>query len=126
MRFAAFNRACARLPLAFKTVQWRGAHVWKAGTPETFKMFAIGVPPSEDDEAPCPITLKVSEAIYPILLELDGVGQAPHLKAGGWLRINEPSAIDDETLAQHLANSHALAVASMTKKMRAALGLGAA
>lgn len=123
MKLGAYDRACAALPASFKTIQWHGAHVWKVGRADAFKVFAIGVPASEDDEAPCPITLKVSEAVFPILMALDGVGSAPHLRDGGWLRVQEPSAIDDATLAEHIAGSHRLVSAKLTRKVRGELGL---
>ena len=123
MRLAAFDRACGALPTTFKTIQWRGAHVWKVGDASAFKMFAIGAPETDAGDAPCPITLKVGEDIHPILMELDGVGPAPHLPSGGWLRVEEPSAIDDATLAEHLAASYRFAVAGLTKATRQRLGL---
>ena len=123
MRLAAFDRACGALPATFKTIQWRGAHVWKVGDAAAFRMFAVGAPETDGDEAPCPITLKVGEAIHPILMELEGVGRAPHLPSGGWLRVEHPSAIDDATLAGHLATSHRLAVAGLTRRVRVELGL---
>ncbi len=124
MKLQAYNEACAALPVAFKTIQWRGAHVWKVGDVANFKVFAIGVPSDGTDDAACRITLKVGLDVHPILMELDGVGAAPHLRLGGWLSVSHPSAIDDETLAHHLATSHRLAAASLTKRQRAALGLG--
>ena len=123
MKLDAYHAACGALPHAFKTVQWQGSHVWKVGDAKAFKVFAIGVPGSAADDAPCRITLKVGPDIHPILMELEGVGAAPHLRSGGWLSVSHPSAIDDETLTHHLAGSHRLAAAGLTKRQRTALGL---
>lgn len=123
MLLGPYNAACAALPATFKVVQWHGSHVWKVGDAAASKVFAIGTPLTDADDAPCGITLKVGLDLAPILLELDGVGGAPHLARGGWIKVQHPSLVDDETLTHHLGRSHALMAGALTRKKRADLGL---
>lgn len=119
---AAYDAACAALPATFKTIQWRGCHVWKVGTPDSFKLFAIGVP-SPDADNLARITLKVGADMLPFLMERDGVGSAPHLRQGGWVQITCGRDVGDDDIAAYLGQSHRLMVQALPKKVREPLGL---
>ena len=119
MKLEQFDAFCGNLPHAQMVVQWMGSHVWKVGG----KVFAIGTPKTEAPDAPCPFTIKTDEMAFGFLREEEGVGIAPHLPRGNWLRFGEECAIDDDDLTGYIERSYALIVASLPKAKRAELGL---
>jgi predicted DNA-binding protein (MmcQ/YjbR family) len=119
-----FNAICGALPHAEKVIQWMGSHVWKVGG----KVFAIGAPGPDEHgnqpgDTPCPFTIKTDETAHAFLREEQGVGPAPHLPRGNWLRIEPECSIDTESLAGYIARSHGLIAATLTKAKRAEMGL---
>ncbi|EKF17515.1 MmcQ/YjbR family DNA-binding protein [Nitratireductor pacificus] len=116
MRFEDFNRVCASLPHTTHVVQWGGSQVWKVGG----KVFAIGS--GGEDLA---ISFKCSEIAFDILKEQPGLRPAPYLASRGmkWIQRQTAEAMDDDALADYLAESHRLVAAGLTKKVRAELGL---
>ncbi|MEO0636836.1 MAG: MmcQ/YjbR family DNA-binding protein, partial [Pseudomonadota bacterium] len=85
MKLATFDAICGALPKSEMVIQWMGSHVWKVGG----KVFAIGVPQQESPDAPCPFTIKTDENAFGFLREEAGVGPAPHLPRGNWLRFSD-------------------------------------
>ncbi|MEO0498012.1 MAG: MmcQ/YjbR family DNA-binding protein [Pseudomonadota bacterium] len=119
MNLAQFDSCCSALPQSEMVIQWMGSHVWKVGG----KVFAIGVPSAETPDAPCPFTIKTDEMAFGFLREETGVGPAPHLPRGNWLRFGEDCQIDAGDLAGYIERSHALIVAALPKAKRAELGM---
>lgn len=114
----AYNAFCASLPATHHVVQWGGAHVWKVGT----KVFAVGGW-SDDDELA--VTFKCSPQSYDILKEQPGLRPAPYLASRGmkWIQMTSEETLSVEDLKAYLMQSHRLAAANLTKKVRAELGL---
>ncbi|WP_367717818.1 MmcQ/YjbR family DNA-binding protein [Nitratireductor sp. GISD-1A_MAKvit] len=113
-----FNAVCGALPHATHVVQWGGAHVWKVGG----KVFAIG---SQGAEGKLGISFKCSELAFDVLREQPGLRPAPYLASRGmkWIQRQTDEAMDDEALAEYLAESHRLVALGLTRKLRQELGL---
>lgn len=118
-----FNQVCGALPHSTKVIQWMGSHVWKVGG----KVYAIGTPGTKAEhqagETPCAFTIKTDEHTEQFLREIEGVGTAPHLKRGHWLRFETVCDMEEDGLRQLIAQSHRIIASRLTKKMQADLGL---
>jgi len=112
-----FDAFCGSLPATTHVVQWGGASVWKVGG----KVFALA--PCVEDTAYLPVSFKASALAYEVLLQQPGIVKAPYLSRGQWLRVESENAMDDDTLKSHIAESHNLIAAKLTKKMQGELGL---
>lgn len=112
-----FNQFCAGLPATSHVVQWGGADVWKVGG----KVFAIC---GWNDGADA-FTFKVSKIAFEVLQHSPGIRPAPYLAARGmsWLQHYAAPGLSDAELRRHIALSHQLVAAGLTKKKRAELGL---
>lgn len=112
-----FNRFCAGLPATSHVVQWGGADVWKVGG----KVFAIC---GWNDGADA-FTFKVSKIAFEVLQDSPGIRPAPYLAARGmsWLQHYAAPGLSDAELRRHIALSHQMVAAGLTKKKRAELGL---
>ncbi len=112
-----FNSFCATLPAANHVVQWGNADVWKAGP----KVFAICGRAGGRDA----FTFKVGDIAFEVLSDSPGIRPAPYLAARGmkWVQVYRDGALSDAALRAHVADSHALVVAGMTRRLRAQLGL---
>lgn len=117
MTLDEFNSFCATLPATTHVVQWRGADVWKVGD----KLVAIG----RIREGQPGSTFKVTELGFEVLSEMPGLRPAPHLASRGlkWIQHYGPPGLSDDALKAHITASHEMAVARLTRKARAALGL---
>ena len=113
-----FNRFCKSLPAATHVVQWGGSDVWKVGG----KVFAIC---GDDYDGVAGITFKVSDLAYEILRSEPGLRPAPYLASRGlkWIQRHRKPGPGTKEMRAHLAASHALVVAGLTKKARAGLNL---
>ncbi|MBW3096463.1 MmcQ/YjbR family DNA-binding protein [Pseudohoeflea coraliihabitans] len=118
MQLEEFDRLCAALPATHTVVQWGGAHVWKVGA----KVFALA---REGEGGACHVTFKASEMAWEIFRDAHGVRPAPYLATRGmkWLQWCDDRTIDEATLCDLIAESHALVTAKLTKKARSELGL---
>ena len=124
-----FNTVCGALPHSTKVIQWMGSHVWKVGG----KVFAIGTPhcnrgTKPEDQAgdtPTSFTIKTEEHAAQFLREIEGIGIAPHLKRGNWLKFSLDCDMDEDGLKAYIEQSHRLIARSLTKKMRQELGFDA-
>lgn len=114
-----YNAFCRSLAATTHVVQWGGADVWKVGG----KVFAIGG--WSDGPAPT-VTFKCSEMAFDILKEQPGCRPAPYLASRGmkWIQRYSDETLDDAALKDYLRESHRLAAANLTRKLRAELGLG--
>lgn len=117
MKRDEFNRFCEAKRGSTHVVQWGNADVWKIGG----KVYALcGWNDGHDA-----FTFKVSEMIYEALQDQPGYRPAPYMASRGmtWLQIHEPDQVPDADIRQHIDASFDMAVARLTKKARAELGL---
>jgi predicted DNA-binding protein (MmcQ/YjbR family) len=116
-----FNRFCKSLPHTSYVMQWGGAHVWKVGGAKG-KVFAIAW---DEGERGSHFTFKCSKMSYDILKEQEGLRPAPYLASRGmpWIQRVDDTSMDDAALKDYLRESHRLAAANLTKKLRLELGL---
>lgn len=122
MTLDQYNAYCDTLPSTFHVVQWGDADVWKVGTPERFKVFAIGGHEGVNGPA---VTFKVSEIAWEILRDASGCRPAPYLASRGmkWIQADLKGGLKAKELKQYIEASHALMAASLPKKVQRELGL---
>lgn len=115
-----FNHFCAALPATSHVVQWGGAQVWKVGG----KVFAIG---GWGKDAPA-FTFKVSDIAFEVLQEQPGLRPAPYLASRGlkWIQHYGEPGLSEPELQAHIAESHRIVAAGLSKKKQRELGLLAA
>ena len=100
------------LPMTFVTEQWMGAQVFKVGTSERFKMFAILRPGSGE------VTVKCPDGDTRDLLIEAGVARAhSHLPRGGWAVLLCGEMEADDILAR-VEESYEVVRASLPKAFR--------
>ena len=121
----AFDAFCASLPATFHVVQWGGATVWKVGTGEQSKVFAIA---GWGDGSHPAYTFKVSPIAYEMLREEPGLRPAPYLASRGmkWIQQHGAPGLGEQDLKAYLAESHRLASLNLTRKLQRSLGLNQA
>jgi len=112
------NAFCASLPAATHVVQWGGADVWKVGG----KVFAIA---RAQDNGEVAVSFKCSPLAFDILREQPGLRPAPYLASRGmkWIQWQTPESMPDDALRDYLRESHRLAAAGLTRRLRLELGL---
>jgi len=122
LTYREFNAFCGSLPATSYVVQWGGSHVWKVGSPDKGKVFAIGG--WERGHQPG-ITFKVSEIAWEMLRDAPGCRPAPYLASRGmkWIQSFDQPGLSKTELKQYLKASYALVAAGLTKKARKELGL---
>ncbi|MES2860419.1 MAG: MmcQ/YjbR family DNA-binding protein [Pseudomonadota bacterium] len=69
------------------------------------------------------VSFKVSDIAYEILTETGQARPAPYLARAKWVNLPDPTAWNDEELAEHFAIAHGIVAAKLTRKARAELGL---
>ncbi len=118
MNLNDFNHSCGNLPATTHVTQWGGADVWKIGG----KVFAIGG--WNRGEVPG-ITFKTSPVGFELLREMPGLRPAPYLASRGmsWIQRYALPGPDDAELKEHLARSHELVAAGLSRKLCMELGL---
>ncbi|MCF2906436.1 MmcQ/YjbR family DNA-binding protein [Octadecabacter sp. CECT 8868] len=111
------NAFCASLPQATHVVQWGNSDVWKVGG----KLFAV----LGWNNGETAVTFKVSPIAFEVLPDMQGIRPAPYLASRGmkWLQDTRDPGLSDAELQNHITYSHEMAVAALTKKKRAELGL---
>ena len=117
-----YNAFCASLPATTHVVQWGGGHVWKVGGQSGGKVFAIG---RGGDGWELSVTFKCSWASFDILKEQPGLRPAPYLASRGmsWIQRLSDESMPDDALQDYLRESHRLMALTLTKRVRAELGL---
>ncbi len=108
--------------IAAHVVQWGGAHVWKVGGLKAGKVFAIAWFDGSVDQG---ITFKCSPMSFELLKEQEGCRPAPYLASRGmkWIQRTSDVELSDKDLKIYLRESHKLAAANLTKKLRLELGI---
>lgn len=120
-----FNAVCGAQPHSTKVIQWMGSHVWKVGG----KVYAIGTPGTKAEDqsgdTPTSFTIKTDEHTADFLRAMKGIGTAPHLTRGNWLKFSIDCDMEAEDLKVYIVQSHGLIAHSLTKKLRKELGFEA-
>ncbi len=112
-----FNQFCQGMTATTHVVQWGNADVWKVGG----KVFAVcGWADGRDA-----FTFKVSDIAWEVFRDAPGIRPAPYLASRGmkWLQVFEPGGMSDALLKDHIVASYDMAVARLTRKLRAELEL---
>lgn len=105
---------CRALPGATEDVKWGDHLVFSVGE----KMFAVfDVADAE------PITLKVSPAVFPILIREEGISPAPYLARASWVRLENTRVLPLGEIQALLRESHELVAAKLSKRLRRELGI---
>lgn len=92
--------------------QW-DARVAKVGD----KVFALL---TDADHRLC---FKVSEESFEILTSLEGVSQAPYFAKRKWVTVDPGTELGEADLREYLTRSYRTVSASLTRKLRAELGI---
>jgi predicted DNA-binding protein (MmcQ/YjbR family) len=108
-----FDAACRALTGVTMDVQWGADQVYKVGG----RMFAVTAPGHG-------CSIKVSDIAFEALVETGRARPAPYLARAKWVRFDDLGDLDEAEMADWLATAHALVSAKLTRKERAALGLG--
>lgn len=94
--------------------QWE-SHVAKVGE----KVFALLGGEGDDGK----IVFKCSEESFEILTAMDGIGQAPYFAKRHWVQVSSTSDLPDDDLRTYITRSYDTVAKSLTKKLRADLGI---
>ena len=123
MTLDEYNAFCATLPHTLHVVQWGGADVWKVGTSDKNKLFAVGG--WGNGEPGFSITFKCGEIAFEFLRDTPGCRPAPYLASRGmkWIQRMTDEGVSDTELKNYLRESHRLASLNLTKKLQKELGL---
>ena len=111
------NAFCAALPHATHVVQWGNADVYKIGG----KVFAVlGMA-----ESGATVTFKVTPLAFEVLSDSPGLRPAPYMASRGltWIQHYAAPGLPDDSLKAHIRVSYDMAIAALTGKKRAELGL---
>lgn len=112
---AQIRAHCLKLPGATVTVQWGEEQVFKVGG----KMFAIISMRSAKFAG---LGFKTAPDSFEILTRLPGIRPAPYLARAQWVALDDPKVLPADHLRAYLERAHALIVAKLPRKARAALG----
>jgi predicted DNA-binding protein (MmcQ/YjbR family) len=112
-----FNEFCGGLKATSHVVQWGNADVWKVGG----KVVAL----CGWYEGNSAFTLKVGDIAWEVLRDVPGIRPAPYLASRGmkWVQVYEVGALSEASLRDHIVASYEMAVARLTQKVRAELGV---
>jgi predicted DNA-binding protein (MmcQ/YjbR family) len=112
-----FHDAALALPGATFDIKWGADRCYSVGG----KMFALagsgGAPPSGP-------VFKASDLAFEMLVEQGLARPAPYLARAKWVQLMSYDALSDQDLMAYVLQSHALIAAGLTRKARAALGIG--
>jgi len=70
------------------------------------------------------LSFKVSDIAFEVLTGDGRARPASYLARARWVHLEDPADWPDDELAEHLVIAHGIVAARLTKKARAALGLG--
>ena len=103
-------------PAAYMTEQWGGAHVFKVGTKDDFKMFAILRPGAGRLTVKAPMQKSTS-----MLIEV-GVAEAhSHLPRGNWM-VLRLEKLESDDVSERLKTSYDIVFPNLPKRVREAIG----
>ncbi|MEL6687815.1 MAG: MmcQ/YjbR family DNA-binding protein [Pseudomonadota bacterium] len=111
------DRFATSHPSVFMTEQWMGSHVYKVGTPDKFKMFAILNPGKAH------LTLKLSSPeTADLLIEAGVASRNVHLPRGGWVMLHL-NQLEPSDVADRISDSYETVAATLPKTVRQKLGI---
>jgi predicted DNA-binding protein (MmcQ/YjbR family) len=113
----AFHDAALALPGATFDIKWGSDHCYSVGG----KMFAAAGSGGAPASGP---SLKTSDLAFEMLVEQGLARPAPYAARFKWVQLTSYDALPDADLVAYLAQAHAIVAASLTRKARAALGIG--
>ena len=113
----AFHEAAMALPGATFDIKWGEDRCYCVGA----KMFAGSG--SVKKTAPR-YSFKASDMAFELLIEQGVASPSPYMARAKWVVLSGVDVLPDEEVKAYLAQAHALVAAKLTKKARAALGLG--
>ena len=94
-----------------------GLHVYKVGTPEKFKMFAILSPGNSR------LTLKLSNPeTANLLIEAGVASRNSHLPRGGWVVLHLDQ-LEPDDVSERITDSYKTVAATLPKVLRDKLGI---
>lgn len=108
----ALDAFCRSLPGVTMEVLWGADEVYKVGG----KMFAATGPSGG-------VSFKANDVAFEMLVETGAARPAPYSARFKWVLVDDPSAFGADDLRRYIAESHAIAAATLTRKARAELGL---
>ena len=111
MSFAALKKHAASLPGATTDIKWGADWVASVGA----KMFLVGGPEPGTWQA---CSFKVEEHRFLEVCGLPGFAPAPYLARAKWVQLTDPKALPLADLKALVARSHALVLATLTKKLK--------
>ena len=111
------DQAARALSSVFMTEQWMGSHVYKVGTPDKFKMFAILTP------GKARLTLKLSNPdTATLLIEAGVASRNAHLPRGGWVVLHLDQ-LESDDVSERIEDSYTSVAATLPKSFRQKLGI---
>ncbi len=114
MHRPAFEAFVLSLPAATLVRQWRDDSVAKVGG----KIFCLL------DRDPGEVWPKVSALAFEMMREVYGIRPAPYFARAGWVAISHQSPLSDAEVRGYIESAHAIVAGKLSRKTRAALGLG--
>ena len=117
----SYNRFCQALPHTVYVMQWGGSHVWKVGSLQQAKIFAIGSMPG----GTLLVSFKCSRMSFDMLKDAPGFRPAPYLASRGmiWLQRTSDESMDDDAFRAYLTESHRLVSRGLTRNLQKELRL---
>lgn len=111
MSFAALAQHAMTLPGATQDIKWGADWVASVGG----KMFLVG---GSDPKSWKACSFKVDDHRFLELTGLPGFAPAPYLARAKWVKLSEAKALPLAELKALVTQSHALVLATLTKKMQ--------
>ncbi len=111
MNFAALAKHAMTLPGATQDIKWGADWVASVGG----KMFLVG---GSDPKTWAACSFKVEDHRFLELSGLPGFGPAPYLARAKWVQLGDAKALPLAELKALVTQSHALVLATLTKKMQ--------
>ena len=121
MDLESIRRFCKSLPHVEEDVKWGHDLCFLIGG----KMFCVlNLEPARGDKSM--VAIKSTPEEFAELVEREGVIPAPYMARNHWVSLEEYSALPWRELQERIAQSYALVMATLTKKLQAELGAAAA
>ena len=111
MSFAALARHAMSLPGATQDIKWGGDWVASVGG----KMFLVG---GADPKTWTRCSFKVDAERFLEITGLPGFAPAPYLARVKWVQLSDPQGLPLADLKMLVTRSHALVLATLTKKLQ--------
>lgn len=116
MRLPALRSFALGLPHTTVVKQWGECLVFKVAG-KIFFLIAL------DGDLADRVIFKCTPEEFDVLVEIDGVGQAPYCAKRLWVQVADLTALPAAELERRIRASYLLVVAKLSKKMRTSLGL---